>query len=236
MKNKKQRVVIPIILIFAVVIVYCIVKGRAWESKDIIFNEHLSDQVLNVDGNDLTLQDLAFYIAWQELAVEKEARIYSPENPNQYWNMHTNGIFVKVAAKQHVIDMAVHDEIFSRAAKQERIELDEEEKKALKNAQDDFWYDLTEEQRNLLGVERDVLDGAMYRIALAEKYQVWMEEQTNIHYESFRTDGTAYKEMILPEHQFEINKKLWDKVKFGNIIVPHNVESEGDKTDEIESE
>lgn len=233
MKNKKQRAIIPIILIFAVIVVYCITKGRAWESKDVIFNEHLSDQVLNVDGNDLMLQDLAFYIAYQELAVEKEARIYSPEDPNQYWNMHTNGIFVKVEAKQHVIDMAVHDEIFSRAARQEKIELDEEEKNALKNAQDDFWYDLTDEQRELLGVEREVLDETMYQIALAEKYQVWLESRTDIHYESYRTDGTAYQELILPEHKYEINEALWDKVKFGNIIVPHDAESKGDGTDEI---
>lgn len=76
----------------------------------------------------LQLGDLAMYIAYEELKVEDEAAAYDYYDTNKYWNLHTSGRFVKEVAKTHVIEMAVHDEIFYRQAMAEKLTLDEKKK------------------------------------------------------------------------------------------------------------
>ena len=77
---------------------------------------------------------------------------------------------VKEAGKQAVLDMAVHDEIFYCMAKEEGLELSPEENAALVSKEGDFWADLTEEQKERLGVTEQKISDTMFRLALAEKY------------------------------------------------------------------
>lgn len=94
----------------------------------IVYREYLSEDILTVDGEKLQLGDLAMYIAYEELKVEDEAAAYDYYDTNKYWNLHTSGRFVKEVAKTHVIEMAVHDEIFYRQAMAEKLTLDEKKK------------------------------------------------------------------------------------------------------------
>ena len=81
-----------------------------------------------VDGEDLTLGEVALYVLYVEKQVEKDAQLYNPENTRDYWNIHTNGIFIAADAKKSALGMAVHDMIFARAAEEQGIELSAEEK------------------------------------------------------------------------------------------------------------
>ena len=63
---------------------------------------------------------------------------YDYYDTNKYWNLHTSGRFVKEVAKTHVIEMAVHDEIFYRQAMAEKLTLDEKEEEQLRSRQEDF--------------------------------------------------------------------------------------------------
>jgi hypothetical protein len=221
MKKKERLWSVLIICAIILVIMAVCVKERVGTDKTFVFSKQLETEVLTVDGEPLTLKDLAFYIAYEELKIEKQAKIYSPEDTNEYWNLHTNGSFVKLEGKQHVIDMAVHDRIFYELALQEQLTLTEEEQSVLEGTQNDFWDDMTQEQQELIAVGEDQLNESMYRIALAEKYQQQLSEQEEIIYDSFDADGTAYKELVLPEHTYEVTEAVWDEVPFGNIIVPH---------------
>ena len=102
--------------------------------QNIVYNEHLEDVAVNVNGKELTLRDMAFYVAYEEMNVEKQALVYDSDNPNKYWNIHTNGEFVRVAARKAAMSMAIHDEIFYEMAKKESITLTDDEKAALKNS------------------------------------------------------------------------------------------------------
>ena len=68
--------------------------------QNIVYNEHLDDVAVIVNGKELTLRDMAFYVAYEEMNVEKQALVYDSDNPNKYWNIHTNGEFVRVAARK----------------------------------------------------------------------------------------------------------------------------------------
>lgn len=221
-KKADRRAVFFILLFFAAVVVFVVFKGRIWEEKEFITRENLDRVVVTVDGEKLTLKDLVFYLAYEELAVDKQARIYSPSSPILYWNLHTKEAFIRQDAKQNVIDMAVHDAIFYAEAQKLGLTLNEEDKEYLSSAQTDFWYDLTKEQQEMIGVSREVLDESMYRIAVAEKYQDWISKDTGILYDSFRAAGTAYKEKVLPDHTYEV-LPVWEEVPFGRTVFHYEV-------------
>ena len=69
--------------------------------QNIVYNEHLEDVAVNVNGKELTLRDMAFYVAYEEMNVEKQALVYDSDNPNKYWNIHTTvNLSVLQRAKQ----------------------------------------------------------------------------------------------------------------------------------------
>lgn len=125
-KSQKKRIWFITILILLVLLLISLFASE--RRGKIVYREYLSEDILTVDGEKLQLGDLAMYIAYEELKVEDEAAAYDYYDTNKYWNLHTSGRFVKEVAKTHVIEMAVHDEIFYRQAMAEKLTLDEKKK------------------------------------------------------------------------------------------------------------
>lgn len=216
----KQKFKFTIILL-GIVAALGILSFREYQSRqDLVFANSLDEVVLTVDGQELTLRDMAFYIAYQEGKIEKEARIYNPEDTDEYWNLYTNGTFMREAGKQAVLDMAVHDEIFYQMAVEEGMQLSEKEEEYLANDRYDFWSDLEEEQRTELGVSEDELAESMRKIALAEKYQYLLAEMKQKNADDYAFWGQAY-EKLLEEHEYTVEEKVWEKVPFGGVTVNH---------------
>lgn len=209
------------IILLAIIIVLGFISFREYESRrDLSFIETLDEVAVTVDGYELTMRDMAFYIAFKECEMEETARIYEPEDTDEYWNLYTNHTFLREEGKRVVMDMAIHDEIFYRLAVDEGIELSAAEQEHLANDQYDFWSDLEEEQRERLGVGEEVLAESMRKIALAEKYQALLSEIEQKDYEAYSFTGAEYEEMLL-EHTYEIEDSVWDRIRFGGVTVNH---------------
>ncbi len=223
MKNGK------ILLIVALIIVAGTVFSLAsyQNTRDLDYSESLEKTIVTVDGNELTLKDLTYYIVKQELSVEDQARVYDIENTNTYWGLRLKrtGRFVKIEAKQAIIDAAVHDEIFYRMAREENILLSEEEEERLLWMQYDFWADLEEEQIDRLGVEKEDVDAVMERVAIAQKYQMLYTPQYNADSEYFDVGEEGYTQ-LLKEHKYKVNESVWKRIPFGNIILDHGVRTD----------
>lgn len=207
----------------AVLLVLVVLTGmesvRTWQNRqDLVYAESLSKVAVTIEEQELTLFDMAFYVAYQEKEVQKEAVIYNPEKPYKYWNAHTNGKFVRAVAEQAVIDMAVHDEIFYQLAGTERIVLDEREEQYLANEVADFCSDVTTEQLALLGVTADDMEAAMRKIALANKYQSILSQIENVDYAEYDYTGSAYEELLC-QYEVVINENVWEHISVGNITV-----------------
>lgn len=208
-----------VLLVLVIVLGISAVYTRA-QKRPLSFNESLDLVVVTVDGRELTLRELAFYIAYEEQRIEADARVYDPEDTGKYWRIYTNHTFLREKGKQTVVDMAVHDEIFYQLAMTENMELTAKEETYLANSQYDFWSDLEEEQRESLGVSEDVLKESMRRIALAEKYQYLLAEMKNTDFEEYSVAGAAYQRM-LEEHEYEVDASIWDRIRFGSITIDH---------------
>lgn len=207
----------------AVLLVLFVLTGmesiRTWRNRQaLVYAEALSETAVTIDERELTLFDVAFYVAYQEKEVQKEAVIYNPEKPHRYWNAHTNGKFVRAVAEQAVIDMAVHDEIFYQLACEDGLVLDEKEELYLANEVSDFCSDVTPEQLAELGVTADDMEAAMRKIALANKYQSILSQIENIDYAEYDYTGSAY-EKLLEQYEVTVNEKVWDRVSVGNVTV-----------------
>lgn len=209
----------------AVLVVLLIILGTAsyreqGKRQKLSFPESLDLVVVTVDGEQVTLREMAFYIAYEEGSMEDAAIIYNPDNTDEYWRLYTNHTFLREQAKRTVVDMTVHDTLFAQMAAEEGVVLSEAEEQYLANEQQDFWSDLTEEQRESLSVSEDTLDETMRKMALAQKYQSILAEMEQVDYEDYSIGGTEY-EKLLAQHTCELDETTWDRVPFGSITVDH---------------
>ncbi len=216
----KQKLTFTAVLLVLVVVLGVLSVREYGSRKELVFCEETDRVALTVDGRELTLGDLAFYIAHQEQTIEAEALIYNPDNTNEYWNLYTNHTFLRDAGKQAVIEMAVHDEIFYQMAVAEGIVLSGEEEAHLANDRYDFWSDLEEDGRAALGISEEELGESMRKVALAEKYQALFAQMQQKDFEEYSFTGEAYAR-LLEEHTYALDENVWERVPFGSVTVRH---------------
>lgn len=192
--------------------------ARAKSIQKIDYAEHLDDVAVTIDGEEYKFRDLAFYLAYQEQSVDEQAKVYSLENKNEYWNLHTNGSFIRLEAKNMAMDMAVHDVIFYQLALQDGVSLSQEEKDYVENKENDFWNDLEEEGQERLGVSREEITQTFEHMALAQREQQLLADSKGVDYREYNVGEDMYQK-LLEEHTYKINDKLWERLDFGNIIL-----------------
>ena len=193
----------------------------SWKSKQKLdYRDCLQETAFVANGQERKMCDLGFYILYQEREVEKQAQIYNPENTKDYWNLHVDGVFIQVQAKENIINMAIHDELYYQKAVENDITLNGEEEQRYRNTVMDFWMDLLDEQKENLPVSDEFVVEAMRRKAIAEKYQMQLAKKKGHSYASYQWDG-AYYQKWLEKQKVEINHKIWDKIVVGDISLQH---------------
>lgn len=221
-------------LIFAGVLALLIYAAYAGltERQKLDYGSHLSDTAVVVDEKELTLRDMIFYVTYEEWNVERQARIYNPDNSRDYWNAHVNGVFIQSDAKRIAMGMAVHDEILYNEASEAGVVLSSDERQKLENRITDFWSDLYDEQTDALenmGISYEEINKQIYRAVIAEKYQSILAEDNGTDSNQYNWNGASYKEM-LKDHKVR-EKRVWERVILGNITLVHgdpNYVHEGD--------
>lgn len=220
-RHSPKKYILTIVLAIIVIILGIYAYNANGNRNKIDYASSLDKIAVTVNGQKLTLEDLAFYVVYEEHEVENEAQVYNPENTNKYWNMHIDGEFIRIAARDSAMQMAIHDEIFYQMALDEGIELTDEEKEYAANTQEDFWNDLEDYgQQDNINIEREVYDEAILKIALAQKYQEIHAELNGRKKEDYNFDKKRYKK-LLEENKYKINKSIWERIDMGNISLRH---------------
>ena len=136
-----------------------------------------------------------------------------------------NGTYVRVAARNAAIQMAIHDELFYQMAMKEGIELTDEEEKSYRMTEQDFWGDMVDAEKDVrLGVtEKDIAE-TMHKIALAQKYQEIYAALQNGEKDDYNFSENAYKQ-LLEKQKYKINEKVWKRVSFGTITLDYQEEN-----------
>lgn len=198
--------------------------GSSWQTKQrqqLVYTESLDKVAASVNGTKLTLREIAFYVAYEEAEVEKQAFAYDAEHPKKYWGIRLNKTYVYAAARNAVIQMAIHDEVFYEMAMQEEIELTDDETQILKARTNEFWQDLVEDGKDvLLGVQEADIAETMRRIAYAEKYQSIYAQMEEDSYEDYDFSGDAYSK-LLEKQDYSINKNVVKRLGVGSITLQY---------------
>jgi len=216
---KKFRILWIFALVFFVMAV--ISKIDAKHKQKLVYSESLDKVIATVEGTDITLRDFAVYVTHQEAEVEASAKIYDSKRPEKYWNIHTNGTFLKFSARDEALSMAIHDELFYQLAKELKITLAEEEIEAVKNSTMDFWSDLTDYGKDSrLGITQDDVYKTMEKIALAEKGQLIYAEMNGVSYEKYNV-SEEYFLTFLEAYEYDVNEAILERLDFGNITLEH---------------
>lgn len=196
--------------------------GTRWESRQrdpLVYRDSLEMKAVTVNGNELTLRDLAFYVAYEEAEVQRQAVVYDADNPIRYWNANMGGTYTRVAARNISMQMAIHDEVFYQMAMEEGMELSEADESALADVEQDFWSDLIMidgDQR--MGISEKDIQMTMRKMALAQKYQEIYAELNNKSYEDYDFTEAPYKK-LLKKQDYKIHDKVWKRVSMGSITL-----------------
>jgi len=219
---RKGMLVKGIGLALCVAVVSYALFGLDSNRNKLDYFEHLEDTAVTVDSENITFADLGFYILYEEQKVEEQARIYNPDSPKDYWNMHTNDTFIQREAKDAVMGMVIHDHLFYTLAVEEGLDtLTDSEEQDLQFAITDFWEDLYDAQWEHLPCDEDTINEQIRIAAVAEKYQTKLAQEKGPSFAAYNYDGYYYEQM-LNEHKVTINNKLWKRFVLGDITLEHS--------------
>ena len=218
------------ISIFVRIILIVILSGsfvwglyaRSQKHKKFDYAKVLDQEAFSIDGESISFRDLAFFIAYEERLVEEEAIIYNKKSTKDYWNTHTNGQFISVAARDAVRDMAIHDYLMYNLATNEGIRLKDDQIEEVNNSAMDFWMDLLDGQKDelLSYTTEDAVNDTIMKKAVAEVYQDYLATVNNHAYVYYDVGAKGYED-ILAEHDIQISN-IWKDVVMGEITIHHN--------------
>jgi uncharacterized protein YecE (DUF72 family) len=129
------------------------------------------------------------------------------------------GGFVWAVARDAVIQMAIHDEIFYQMAVADELQLTADEKELAKLTLEDLMEELEERDgAEKLGVTEEELGETAEHIALAQKYQDIYAQMHEKSYEDYVFTADAYTE-LLEKQDYSINESVWRKVGVGTVTL-----------------
>lgn len=216
---KKFRVLWLFVIGFALLMHIAEVSRES--RTDIVYSESLDMVVATVQDEDITLRDFAIYVAYQEAVVQQQAKVYDPEDPKKYWNMHTDGVYISEAARSQSMAMAIHDELFYQLSQAYEITFSEKEMELLNNDVEDLWYDLTDEGKDQkLGITKQDVYDSMYRIARAQKGQYICAGIDGVDYSDYDFNQEIYLE-FLEDYKYEVKDNVLKRIDFGDVTLEY---------------
>jgi hypothetical protein len=216
---KKWCLTAVLLLILAGMAFYSYWKG-SMRSK-LVYPQSLELVAATVNGNELTLREVAFYVAYEEDEVEQQAYAYDPDDTSKYWNMHANYTYIRKAARNAAIQMAIHDELFYRMALDEEIELSDEDESVLAEKSEETWTDLVDYGKDVrLGVTREDIEQTLRKIAYADKMQYIYANMQGLDEEDYDFTSDSYLD-FLGKQDYKISEDVWGRVDFGNVTLTH---------------
>ena len=193
-------------------------------NKTIDFSAHLQDTIVTVDDEDVSLQQLSYYIMLCEAKFNAVASVYSPADTLAFWNLHANYTFIRTTAKESAMNTCVRDCIYMHEAGAAGMKLDESDEQEIDDLLQDTLDGLSYKSRTVTRLNKESLRPILERVYLARKYANSILETGDFSEYSdspaVSVDiGGEYYESICSQHDVEINNKLWDKISLGNITI-----------------
>ncbi len=218
-----RKVLIWVMGIGAALIVSLLIS----KPKTVDFSSHLSETAVTVDGEEIPLKTLGYYVMVTEENVDLLASLYDPSDTFSFWRLHINTTFVVSAAKKGAMNTCIRDILYSNRAVELGISLDDDDEEKIMDEAADIEDGLSMKQRMATQLDAQSLVPILERVYLARKYAVKLSEEMDFTTEYGQSAGVAlgvggaYFEEAYEAADIKINEKLWKKVSLGNITIGH---------------
>lgn len=217
-KFTKITILFSIIVLSVVMFAGCeFLEGKG----EFVVKEHLDDVIVEINDTKLTFRDIGYYIANGEAAVEAQALVYNPDNPEEYWNKHTNGIFIKVQTRENIMDNFIRDTVLAMSAKEQGLSLSDEEKENCVKTAKDLYGQLSAFQREEAGITEETLVKDIENAYLGQKYiEYRLENDGRDDYtqEDWILGGVCY-EGLLSKYDVKVITDTWEQAELGTITI-----------------
>lgn len=225
-KETKKGVIIVLV---AITVILTLLGLDAWykHNNKFVYEEHLDDTVITVDGAQVSLRELGYYIYYVEEKIDKQARLYNPEDPLDYWNTYFNsgleGGYISEMAEDTILGSCVCDLIYEKMALEKGYKLTPEEKKAAAEGAKAVISSMKDEQIATTGLTEEVVTEILERKALVLKFaKEYFEEVDFTGYSGYREElvsyaGDYYQKEILPSHEVVYEYDIITELHIGRI-------------------
>ena len=102
----RPKHLVSIVLIAVVLVMLMRNNNSMTNARPLVYRESLDEVAAQINGETLTLRDLAFYVGYEEYQIQQEALVYDPDDPNRYWSMRVEGGFMNAVARKNAMQMA----------------------------------------------------------------------------------------------------------------------------------
>jgi len=222
-KRNKENAILIFIIVVALILIVMIGSLYLNKSREFVYARSLSDTVVEIDGEDVSLYRLTYYIMIEEEAVNEAAMIYDPEKPWTYWNIYVSNAYVSTSAREITMNYFLRDYVYSRIAIAEGFVLEDAELEDLKVKAQTIYSGLTDKQASTHISEEDILT-AITEKAYADKYVIAMakEKKLDITEEvlsAYYGMNSSFFKKTMQEHNVKIKEKIWNQVPMGHVTI-----------------
>jgi hypothetical protein len=204
-KVKKSSVIAVLLLMLLLIGSIRLSYYQYDHTEEFVFSEHLDETAVEIDGEEIPLQELSYYIMVLEEKIEEMAVVYDEEDPDAFWRIYTNGDFLVNTAEELAMETCIKDNLYTMEAEKIRLTLDEDDETQIEEEVDTLCEEMTDKQKQVTGLDKELLTQIKKKQYLSAKYELLAGED-------------AY-DSVYAAHTVKINTKLWDKVKLGTITI-----------------
>jgi len=107
----RPKHLVSIVLIAVVLVMLMRNNNSMTNARPLVYRESLDEVAAQINGETLTLRDMAFYVGYEEYQIQQEALVYDPDDPNRYWSMRVEGGFMNAVARKNAMQMTAATEL-----------------------------------------------------------------------------------------------------------------------------
>ena len=168
----RPKHLVSIVLIAVVLVMLMRNNNSMTNARPLVYRESLDEVAAQINGETLTLRDMAFYVGYEEYQIQQEALVYDPDDPNRYWSMRVEGGFMNAVARKNAMQMALHDELFYQMAMEEGLTLDDNDQKHMDNKYAQKYQEVYAQLHNRTYDDYAYMEDSYQKLLKKQKYKV----------------------------------------------------------------
>ena len=227
-KAKKRKIITLIICgIVILLLIFYAVMGEL--SRRYILRNHLDNVMVTIDGEGITLQEMAYYVIDVEDTINRMAIDYNPDKPEEFWNTHfsnsLDSVFTRDYAKKLVRELYIYDYVMEKEAIKKGYSLTLGEKNGAREDAGIFYDNLSEHTIKVLEVDEEQIVMIFERKMLVEKYVkkfadiLESEGYTGDIASQLNFDGLFYQDKIKSEYDISFSELEFNRLPLGTITI-----------------